>query len=138
MDFEKINIFGKGNPNDEYAEYFDGHSYLNPLVGKDGPLYLANVTFEPGCRNHWHVHRSEEGGGQILLCTAGHGVYQEWGKEPVQLAPGDVIVIRPGVKHWHGATPGSWFSHVSIEVPGKATSTQWLEPVDADFYAKLG
>lgn len=110
MDFDKGNIFGRGKKNVGYAQYFDGQSYLCPLGGKDSLVSMANVTFEPGCRNHWHIHHAKRGGGQILLVTAGEGYYQEWGKEPRKLKPGDVVVIRPEVKHWHGAAPHSWFS----------------------------
>ncbi len=137
-EFDKINDFGTGAPNDAYAQYFVGNSFLNPLVepGK-APLFLANVTFEPGCRNNWHIHRSEQGGGQILVCTAGEGWYQEEGKEAVELLPGKVVVIPANVKHWHGAKKDSWFAHISIEVPGVNTSNEWLEPVDAADYDAL-
>lgn len=136
-EFEKQNVFGKGNPNDAYAKYFIGNSYLNPLVDKTSPLFLANVTFEPGCRNNWHVHHAKEGGGQILICTAGYGWYQEEGKDIVSLEPGKVIVIPANKKHWHGAKKDSWFSHISIEVPGVDTSNEWLEPVSDLEYDKL-
>ena len=122
IEFEKVNVFKKGNPNDAYAKYFIGNSYLNPLVESDSPLFLANVTFEPGCRNNWHIHHATSGGGQILICTAGYGWYQEEGKEAESLQPGKVIVIPANVKHWHGAKKDSWFSHISIEVPGENTS----------------
>lgn len=134
--FDKENVFGQGQPNDAFAQYFDGQSFLNPLVGTDSPLFLANVTFEPGCRNHWHVHNASKGGGQILICTAGQGWYQEEGKEAVSLEPGKVIVIPANVKHWHGAKKDSWFSHISVEVPGENTSNTWLEAVsEADYNA---
>jgi quercetin dioxygenase-like cupin family protein len=100
-------------------------------------VFLANVTFEPGCRNNWHIHHAAEGGGQILICTAGEGWYQEAGKDPVSLTPGSVIVIPPEVKHWHGAKADSWFSHIALEVPGKDTSNEWCEPVDDTAYAAL-
>ncbi|MGT2874029.1 cupin domain-containing protein [Streptococcus gallolyticus subsp. gallolyticus] len=129
LNFDKENVFGKGQPNDAYARYFDGQSFLNPLVDAKSPLFLANVTFEPGCRNHWHIHQADTGGGQILICTAGHGWYQEDGKEAVSLEPGKVIVIPANVKHWHGAKKDSWFSHIALEVPGENTKTEWLEPV---------
>ena len=137
-EFDKINDFGMGQPNDGYAQYFTGNSYLNPLTkwGED-PLFLANVTFEPGCRNNWHIHHAEKGGGQILICTAGEGWYQEWGKEPVELLPGKVIVIPQGVKHWHGAKKDSWFAHISLEVPGENSSNEWLEPVSDAAYDAL-
>jgi len=135
--FDKENVFGQGQPNDAFAQYFDGQSFLNPLVGKDSPLFLANVTFEPGCRNHWHVHNADKGGGQILICTAGQGWYQEEGKEAVSLEPGKVIVIPANTKHWHGAKKDSWFSHISVEVPGENTSNTWLEAVSDDDYNAL-
>lgn len=125
-------------PNTNFAQYFIGNSFLNPLTefGKD-PLFMANVTFEPGCRNNWHIHHADKGGGQILICTAGEGWYQEEGKEAQELLPGMVIVIPEGVKHWHGAKAGSWFSHISVEVPGENTSNEWLEPVSDEEYEKL-
>lgn len=136
-EFEKVNVFGKGNPNDAFAKYFTKNSYLNPLVDKTSPIFLANVTFEPGCRNNWHIHHAKEGGGQILICTAGYGWYQEEGKDAVSLEPGKVIVIPSNVKHWHGAKKDSWFSHISIEVPGVDTSNEWLETVTVEEYNKL-
>lgn len=131
-------MFGTGVPNTNFAQYFIGNSFLNPLTefGKD-PLFMANVTFEPGCRNNWHIHHADKGGGQILICTAGEGWYQEEGKEAQELLPGMVIVIPEGVKHWHGAKAGSWFSHISVEVPGENTSNEWLEPVSDEEYEKL-
>ena len=137
IEFEKVNVFKKGNPNDAYAKYFIGNSYLNPLVESDSPLFLANVTFEPGCRNNWHIHHATSGGGQILICTAGYGWYQEEGKEAESLQPGKVIVIPANVKHWHGAAKDSWFIHLSLEVPGENCSNEWLEPVDDAQYNKL-
>lgn len=137
-EFDMTNVFGQGNPNDAYAKYFIGNSYLNPLVDpKESPLFMANVTFEPRCRNNWHIHHSTKGGGQILICTAGYGWFQEEGQEPVTLEPGKVIVIKPNVKHWHGAKKDSWFSHISVEVPGENTSNEWLEPVTDEEYNKL-
>ncbi|HBA68988.1 MAG TPA: cupin domain-containing protein [Lachnospiraceae bacterium] len=138
-EFDKANSFGLGNPNDAFAQYFDGNSYLNPLVemGK-APMFLANVTFEPGTRNHWHVHHADKGGGQLLICTAGEGWYQEEGKPAQELKEGTVIVILQGVKHWHGAKADSWFSHISVEVPGENGSTEWLEPVSDEEYNALG
>ncbi|MDU0347408.1 cupin domain-containing protein, partial [Actinomyces sp. MRS3W] len=131
-DFEKANVFGKGVPNDNFAQYFIGNSYLNPITWppKPGEPFAANVTFEPGCRNNWHIHHAKTGGGQILVCTAGEGWYQEWGEKPVSLSEGSYVFIPTGVKHWHGAKADSWFSHISIEVPGTETSNEWLEPVD--------
>ena len=136
--FEKANMFKDGLPNDAYMKYFIGQSYLNPLTDvKKGEFPLFNVTFEPGCHNNWHIHHAKEGGGQILICTAGEGWYQEEGKEPMELKEGSVIVIKPNVKHWHGAKKDSWFSHISLEVPGKETGTEWLEPVSPQEYDKL-
>ena len=124
-------MFGKGAPNDAYAQYFVGNSYLNPLTNPaEAGVGLANVTFEPGCRTHWHIPPAEKGGGQILICTDGRGWYQEWGKDPQMLTPGTVVVIPAGVKHWHGAAADSWFSHIAFEAPGEGCSNEWLEPVD--------
>ena len=125
-------IFPLGPPNDAYAQYFIGQSYLAPLT--DGTIPVSNVSFEPGCRNNWHIHHAKSGGGQILICVAGRGFYQEWGKPAHELHPGDVVNIAPGVKHWHGAAPDSWFSHLALEVPGEETSNEWLEPVDDEEY----
>ena len=128
-------MFGKGNPNDGYAQYFIGQSYLNPLTDPATcGLVLSNVTFEPGCRNNWHVHHADKGGGQMLVVTDGRGWYQEWGKEPQLLTPGTVVFIPAGVKHWHGAAADSWMSHIAFEVPGENTSNEWLEPVDDEAY----
>ena len=137
VSFDEENIFGQGQENVAFAQYFDGKSFLNPLVDVQSPLFLANVTFEPGCRNHWHIHRADKGGGQILICTAGQGWYQEEGKAAVSLEPGKVIVIPVNVKHWHGAKGDSWFSHIAIEVPGDNTKTEWLEPVSDEDYLAL-
>lgn len=131
-------MFGLGRPNDAYARYFTGKSYLNPLTNPEETVFLANVTFEPGCRNHWHIHHASRGGGQILLCTDGRGGYQEWGGEVRELRPGDVVYIPAGVKHWHGAARDSWFSHVAFEAPGEDCSTEWCGPVDDGQYAALG
>ncbi|WP_296879963.1 cupin domain-containing protein, partial [Thomasclavelia sp.] len=95
---------------------------------------VANVTFEPGCRNNWHIHHK---GGQILLVTDGKGWYQEWGKPAQELKPGDVVNIAPEVKHWHGAAKDSWFAHIAIEVPAKDASNEWLEPVEDKDYLAL-
>ncbi len=136
--FDNINIFGLGNENTAYAKYFVGNSYLNPLtVPGESAVFLANVTFEPKCRNNWHIHRAKSGGGQILICTVGEGWYQEEGKEAVSLEPGMVITIPANVKHWHGAKKDSWFSHIAFEVPGEETSNEWLEPVTDDIYFNL-
>ena len=138
QEFEKANVFGIGTFNAAYAAYFIGNSYLNPLASADeAGVGLTNVTFEPGCRNNWHIHEADKGGGQILVCVAGRGYYQEWGKEPQELHPGDVINIMPGVKHWHGAAPDSWFSHLAVEVPGENCRSQWCEPVSEEDYQKL-
>ncbi len=127
-------MFGLGNPNDAYEQYFTGQSYLNALTGPEAGVALANVTFEPGCRNNWHIHHADKGGGQILICVDGRGWYQEWGKEPQELTPGTVVVIPAGVKHWHGAARDSWFSHIAFEAPGENCSNEWLEPVTDDAY----
>jgi quercetin dioxygenase-like cupin family protein len=137
-EFEKANMFGTGVPNDAFAQYFTGNSYLNPLTAPgESPIFIANVTFEPGCRNNWHIHHAKSGGGQILICTAGEGWYQEWGKEPVSLSEGSVIVIPAEVKHWHGAKKDGFFSHLALEIPGIDTSNEWLEAVDDETYSKL-
>ncbi len=135
--FEKANVFGLGAENSAYAKYFTGKSWLNPLTPANGGLFFANVTFEPGCRNNWHIHHAKSGGGQILLCTAGSGWYCEWGKEARSLNPGDVVVIPAGVKHWHGAKKDSWFSHIAVEVPGEDAANEWLEPVGDEEYSRL-
>ena len=128
-------FFPVGEPNDAFAPYFDGQSYLASV--SDEQIHIHNVTFEPGCRNHWHVHKATAGGGQMLICVGGRGYYQEWGKEPVEMLPGTVINIPANVKHWHGAAPDSWFSHLSIGIDGENTSNEWLEPVSKDDYRKL-
>ena len=133
MEFNEV--FERGNKNEAFAEYFIGKSYLNMLSLKG--VVIGNVTFEPGCRNNWHIHHATSGGGQILICTAGYGWYQEEGKEAESLQPGKVIVIPANVKHWHGAKKDSWFSHISIEVPGENTSNEWLEAVGDDVYNNL-
>ncbi len=132
---EKSMIFPIGEPNVEYAKYFIGKSYLK-LVSS-AQIFVFNVTFEPGCRNNWHIHHADQGGGQILVCIAGRGYYQQEGKAPQKLLPGDVVNIPTGVKHWHGAASDSWFSHLAVEVPGVNTSNEWLEPVTDDVYSKL-
>lgn len=138
-EFETENVFGLGQPNDAFAQYFIGKSYLNPLMNPSKTsLFLANVTFEPGCRNNWHIHHASSGGGQILICTAGFGWYQEEGKPAQSLKPGDVVTIPANVKHWHGAKKDSWFSHIAIEVPGEETSNEWCEPVTDEEYNQLG
>lgn len=127
-----------GMPNDAYAKYFIGDSFLNPLTKpNESAVFLANVTFELGCRNNWHIHHAKSGGGQILICTAGSGWYQEEGKEAVSLEPGMVITIPTEVKHCHGAKDDSWFSHIAVEVPGEETSNEWCEEVSDEVYSKL-
>ena len=126
--------FQIGDPN-PYGEYFVGQSYLAPVSTEQVSIF--NVTFEPGCRNNWHIHHAKKDGGQILVCVGGRGYYQEWGKEAIEMTPGKVINIPAGAKHWHGAAPNSWFSHLAIEVAGEETSTEWLEAVSDDDYGKL-
>ncbi len=132
---QKEMVFPIGAPNDSFAQYFTGQSYLHPLSINQVGVY--NVTFEPGCRNYWHVHHADKGGGQILICVAGRGYYQEWGKEAQKLRSGDVVNIPTGVKHWHGAAPDSWFSHLALEVPGENCSNEWMEAVSKAEYSKL-
>lgn len=128
-------LFPIGESNDAFARYFVGQSYLAPLSTEQVPVF--NVTFEPGCRNNWHIHQAKSGGGQILLCVGGRGYYQEWGKDAVEMIPGSVINIPSGVKHWHGAAVDSWFSHLAVEVPGEETANEWCEPVSEQEYAGL-
>lgn len=128
-------VFQIGNPNDGFAKYFTGKSYLAPV--STSQVGIFNVTFEPGCRNNWHIHHAKSGGGQILVCVAGRGYYQEYGKEAVMMKPGDCINIPAEVKHWHGAAPDSWFSHLAVEVPGTETSNEWCEPVTDEEYSVL-
>lgn len=106
------------------------------MLTNDGAR-IANVTFEPSCRNNWHIHKAKKGGGQILLCTEGEGWYQEWEKPAKKLKAGDSVVIPAGVKHWHGAAKDSWFALLSVEVPGEDTDTEWLEKVDGETYNHL-
>ena len=131
-EIDPIFALGEENP---FGQYFVGQSYLKMLCTEG--VGIGNVTFEPGCRNNWHIHHAKKGGGQILLCTAGKGWYQEWGKPAQQLHPGDVVKIPAGVKHWHGAAKDSWFAHLSVEVPGEEASNEWLEPVDDQSYNAL-
>lgn len=128
-------IFPRGGENTAFARYFVGKSYLNMLSTEQVPI--GNVTFEPGCRNNWHIHRAARGGGQILLVTAGRGWYQEWGKPARALRAGDVVNIPANVKHWHGAARDSWFAHLAVEVPGEETANEWLEPVSEADYSQL-
>lgn len=134
-EIKKEMAFPVGEPNTAYAQYFIGNSYLAPLTKDQVPV--SNVTFEPRCRNNWHIHHATKGGGQMLICIAGTGWYQEWGKPAQKLHPGDVVNIPAGVKHWHGATVDSWFAHLALAVPGENTSNEWLEPVSDEEYDKL-
>ena len=135
--FEQSNIFGLGEENKDFAKYFIGKSYLNMLAKTDNGISFANVTFEPKCRNNWHIHRAKSGGGQVLICVAGSGWYQEEGKDAISLDAGKIIVIPANVKHWHGAKKDSWFSHIAVEIPGEETSNEWCEPVNDEEYNKL-
>lgn len=128
-------VFPIGAPNDGFAQYFTGRSFLAPVSTEQVGIF--NVTFEPGCRNNWHIHHAEKGGGQLLLCTAGEGWYQEAGKPAVSLTPGSVVMIPAEVKHWHGAKKDSWFSHIAVEVPGEGCRNEWCEPVTDEKYEKL-
>ena len=132
---KNLSVFPIVAPNDAYAQYFSGKSYLKYLSTEQVTIF--NVTFEPKCRNNWHIHHAKSGGGQILVCVAGRGWYQEWGKEPIEMLPGDVVNIPEGVKHWHGAAKDSWFQHIAVEVPGEESSSEWCEPVEDDYYNKL-
>lgn len=133
--YQNTILFPIGALNDGFAQYFVGQSYLAPVSTEQIPIF--NVTFEPGCRNNWHIHHAKSGGGQMLICVGGRGYYQESGKEPIELIPGTVINIPAEVKHWHGAAPDSWFSHLAVEIPGEEASNEWLEPVTDDDYGKL-
>lgn len=132
---KELSVFETGGKNDAFAEFFTGQSYLNML--STNQVGIANVTFEPKCRNNWHIHHAKSGGGQILLVTAGRGYYQEWGKEAIELKPGDVVNIPPEVKHWHGAAKDEWFQHIAVEVPVEDGSNEWLEAVSDEDYEKL-
>ena len=135
MEEKNLSVFPIGEKNEAFAQYFIGQSYLAALTTQQVPTF--NVTFEPGCRNNGHIHHAKEGGGQMLICVAGKGWYQEWGKEARVLKPGDVVNIPEGVKHWHGAASDSWFQHLAIEVPGVGGTTEWCEPVGDEEYNKL-
>ena len=130
-------FFGMGEPNVSYAKYFIGQSYLKPLTDPKETVFIANVTFEPGCRNNWHIHHADKGGGQLLICVDGEGWYQEEGKPAQSLKPGDVVTIPPEVKHWHGAKKDCWFSHLAVEVPGENNSNEWCESVTDQEYQQL-
>lgn len=134
--FQQEMIFPIGEPNTAYAKYFIGNSYLAPVSTEQ--VNCANVTFEPGCRNNWHIHKATEGGGQMLIGVAGRGWYQEEGKPAVEIFPGTVIHIPANVKHWHGAAADSWFAHLAFGIPGENASNEWLEPVSDEQYVKLG
>ena len=133
--FQQEMIFPIGEPNTAYARYFKGNSYLAQVSGEQ--VSIANVTFEPGCRNNWHIHHATKGGGQMLIGVAGRGWYQEWGKPAQAILPGTVIHIPAGVKHWHGAADDSWFAHLAIEIAGENVSNEWLEPVSDIDYTKV-
>ena len=131
-------IFGMGEPNTGFAQYFIGNSYLKPVIAPgEGYLPIFNVTFEPRCRNNWHIHHASKGGGQVLICVEGHGWYQEESKPARALKPGDIVEIPANVKHWHGATADSWFSHLAFDCPGEDTSNEWCEPVTDEAYDAL-
>jgi quercetin dioxygenase-like cupin family protein len=131
----EMSVFPMGNPNEMFAKYFIGQSYLNMISLEQ--VVIGNVTFEPKCRNNWHIHHADKGGGQILLVTAGEGWYQQWGEAPRKLKAGDVVNIPAEVKHWHGATAESYFQHLAIEVPGENCQNEWCEPVTDEEYNKL-
>ena len=133
--YQKTIFFPIGKPNDAFAKYFVGQSYLAPISTEQVTFF--NVTFEPGCRNNWHIHHATKGGGQMLVAVGGRGYYQEWGKAPVEMNPGNVIHIPANTKHWHGAAPDSWFSHLAFEIEGENTSNEWLEAVSNEEYSKL-
>lgn len=135
VDLRNSAVFPLGRENTGYAQYFTGTSYLNMLSTQG--VVIGNVTFEPGCRNNWHIHKASRGGGQILLVTGGRGWYQEWGQPPRALQTGDVVNIPAGVKHWHGAAKDSWFVHLAVEVPGEDAATEWMEAVTGEEYGKL-
>lgn len=136
-DIKHGGIFGLGEENKAYEKYFVGKSYLKLLSNPGDLIAISNVTFEPGCRNNRHKHNAKKGGGQVLICVDGYGYYQEEGKEAINLEPGDIVEIKPGVKHWHGARKDSWFSHLAFEIPGEETSNEWLEKVSDEEYSKL-
>ena len=131
-DIKKQSPYPIGELNTAYAKYFVGNSYLYSINNQE--VNISNVTFEPGCRNNWHIHH---GAGQILLCTAGRGYYQEWGKPAQELNVGDTVYIAPEIKHWHGAAPESYFVHIAESVPNENASNEWLEAVDKEEYLKL-
>ena len=132
--FQKEIFFPIGEPN-PYSQYFTGRSYLAPVSTQQVPIF--NVTFEPGCRNFWHVHHAQKGGGQMLICVGGRGWYQAWGEAPVEMTPGTVVNIPPEVKHWHGAAVDSWFAHLAVEIAGEGASNEWCESVSDEEYGNL-
>ena len=133
--FQREMIFPIGEPNTAYEKYFIGNSYLAQI--SDSQIPFANVTFEPGCRNNWHIHKADKGGGQMLVGVAGRGWYQEEGKLAVEILPGTVIHIPANVKHWHGAAKDSWFAHLAFAVPGEESENVWLEPVTDEQYLSV-
>lgn len=133
--FQREMIFPIGEPNTAYAKYFTGNSWLARVSTEQIPF--ANVTFEPRCRNNWHIHHATKGGGQMLVGVAGRGWYQEEGKPAQEILPGTVIHIPANVRHWHGAANNSWFAHLAFEIPGENTSNEWLTPVTDEEYDKL-
>ncbi|MDE6856020.1 MAG: carboxymuconolactone decarboxylase family protein [Muribaculaceae bacterium] len=133
--FQRQMIFPIGEPNTAYSKYFIGNSYLAQI--SDSQIPFANVTFEPGCRNNWHIHKAEKGGGQMLVGVAGRGWYQEEGKPAVEILPGTVVHIPANVKHWHGAAKDSWFAHLAFAVPGEESENVWLEPVTDEQYLTI-
>lgn len=135
MSVKELSVFPIGDKNDGYAQYFIGQSYLNMISTEQIPV--GNVTFEPKCRNNWHIHHADKNGGQMLIVTAGEGWYQEWGKPAQKLKPGDVVNIPANVKHWHGASKDSWLQHLAVEVPGENCKTEWCEPVSDEEYNNL-
>lgn len=137
-EFNKINMFWKWVFNENFKDYFIWNSYLNFLVKPwETPLFMANVTFEPGCRNNWHIHHSKSGGWQMLICTAWEWLYWEEWKEVQELKPWKIINIPANVKHWHWAKKDSWFSHISVKIPWEETNNEWLEPVDNEYYSSV-
>ncbi|MBR3267606.1 MAG: carboxymuconolactone decarboxylase family protein [Oscillospiraceae bacterium] len=132
--FQSEIMFPIGDPN-PYGDYFVGQSYLAPVSTEQIPIY--NVTFEPACRNNWHIHHAKSGGGQMLICIGGRGWYQEYGKEARELNPGDIVNIPAEIKHWHGAAKDSWFAHLAVEIQGEDCNTEWCEAVSDDEYGKL-
>ena len=132
--FQSEIMFPIGEPN-PYGDYFVGQSYLAPVSTEQIPIY--NVTFEPACRNNWHIHHAKNDGGQMLICIGGRGWYQEYGKEPRELHAGDIVNIPAEVKHWHGAAKDSWFAHLAVEIQGEDNNTEWCEPVSDVEYGKL-